>query len=223
MREEDVTVVEHRETQDGATYVVFDAQRSSGGAASLSLARELAKRLQARPVRRGDDALRDVDLRYGLKLISSDGDDARDVEPAVSFWSAIVRLASEVRSAASRSGPAVPLAALAAAIGLLCACCCCFCCLPRRHKHSKVRQDDDYDDDDDMLEETAAEEATPASLRRPLAPLEAVFSRAATEANDEWVDEAYARRRVGCNQHAPSASVCDGRLVDGLDMPTFQI
>ena len=215
--ETDVSVAERREMLDGASYVVFDLSLSPSAPAPMAVARDLAKQIYERPTRgaagRIADALRDTDLRYGLKMISDDRDEPEQIEPAVSLlvvlWTSLRPPLTQLAAATGLPFALTAVGTIGAAIFLcLCCCCCCYCictrCSRRRHTHTKIAQDDD-DELDYATTEVAAsadpdevEKADAAVGHRPLGPLEAVFSRAAREdmtpADEGWVDDVYARR-----------------------------
>ena len=138
--EADVSVVERRETLDGASYVVFDLSLSPSAPAPVAVARDLAKQLYERPTRgaagRIADALRDTDLSYGLKMISDDSDEPEQIEPAVSLlvvlWTSLRPPLNQLAAAAGLPFALTAVGAIGAACFLCCCCCCCCYCICTR-------------------------------------------------------------------------------------------
>ena len=168
---EAVSIVERRcVLDDGACYFVFDLTAFGDTARALSAARNLARALQGRDTNSkggAAEALRDVDLQYGLRLISQDSDVTRRIEPSVTLTDRSVSALAALRSVAggvTRLASRSPMAVLSlvAALGFVCCAYCCrrICLRGRFHTHSKIRQDDD---DDDAWPEDANEDGTSGS------------------------------------------------------------
>ena len=181
---EAVSIVERRcVLDDGACFFVFDLSLPYGDTArAMSAARNLVQMLQGRDNTGGAaEALRDVDLHYGLRLISLDSDVTQRIEPPVSALATLRALAGGVTSLAS---PMVVLSLVAALGFVCCACFCrvCACFLRERFRtHAKIRQDDD---DDDAWQEDAVEDG----------------------ASGQWLDEIYEGRRGRCCEANPTKS-----------------
>ena len=146
-----VSIVERRcMLDDGACYFVFDLSLETGPLAGDTAQAMGAARNLMRALREGGnaggaaEALRDVDLQYGLRLVSQDSDITQRIEPAISVLDTLRSAAGVFNRVAS---PMEGLSALAALVCVCCAYCGCRICLRRSHTHSEVRQADDDDDD----------------------------------------------------------------------------
>ena len=203
---EAVSIVERRcVLDDGACFFVFDLWLQPGDTArAIGAARNLARALQGRDAKGGGaaEALRDVDLQYGLRLVSQDDDVTQRIEPSVSTLATLWSVAAGVTRLASRSPMAV--LSLVAALGLACCayCCCRLCLRARFHTHSKIRQDDDDDDDDD--------DAWPEDAH-------------ADGASEHWRDDIHGGRCDKASPKVSSASANTRREEGGEVEPTYQI
>ena len=213
---EAVSIVERRcVLDDGACFFVFDLTAFGDTARAMGAARNLARALQGRDTNSkggATEALRDIDLQYGLRLISQGSDVTQRIEPSVTLTDRSVSALATLRSVAggvTRLAFRSPMAVLSlvAALGFACCayCCCRICLRGRFHTHSKIRQDDD---DDDAWPEDAHEDGT----------------------SDHWRDDIYGRRcdnvrgsRDNANPKGSSASA-NTRCAGAEDEdPTYQI